>query len=347
MRTNGALGLGLLAALAGVLAADTPPEPADVTITADKSHIDFRAGKALVTRYVIDPKYAKPFFWPLNTPSGVPLTRPWPMAKLEPGEKKDHPHQKSAWFCHGDVIPEGLGVKKSRHADGVDFWAEGPGHGRIVCTRVGAVKQSKGHGQVMTTNEWRMTDGTKVLDETRTIHLYDLGSARLLVLDIDLLASVVPITFGDTKEGSLGVRVRDSMRVDKGKGKLTNAEGKSGEGPKGNREKKGCWGLVSAWCDYTGPTEGREAGVALFADPTNPVPSAWHARNYGLMAANPFGRARSGFPEMRGKKELVKLTKGEHLKLRYGIYLHDGDAKEGKVAEGYARFVKLKAEEGK
>jgi hypothetical protein len=36
---------------------------------------------------------------------------------------------------------------------------------------------------------------------------------------------------------------------------------------------------------------------------------------------------------------LVKLAKGEHLKLRYGILLHAGDAQSGKVADCYKAFV--------
>jgi hypothetical protein len=334
------LGAGFLALPASP--ADTPAEPAEVSVKAFKDRIEFRHGKQLAATYHIDPKAAKPYFWPLHSPSGVPVTRPWPMEPAR-GEAHDHPHQKSAWFCHGDVLPEGIPLKKkTRHASGVDFWSEEPGHGRIVCTRVGAVKRAKDHARVTTHNEWRTADGVKVLDETRTIHFHDFGTARLFVLDIDLHAGVCPITFGDTKEGSLGVRVRESLRVDRGKGQLVNAEGKTGEGAKNNARRDGCWGLVSAWCDYSGPAGGKVAGIALFADPHNPYPTAWHSRNYGLMAANPFGRAKAGFPATRGRKDLVKLAKGEHLKLRYGIFLHDGDAREGKVAHYYTRFTRLK-----
>ena len=60
------------------------------------------------------------------------------------------------------------------------------------------------------------------------------------------------------------------------------------------------------------------------------------------MAANPFGRNHSGFPSQKGKTDLVKLPKGEHLKLRYGILVHPGDVQEGKVAEAFKKFVKLK-----
>jgi hypothetical protein len=336
MRNTRLLLAFLLLPLLAQPAPSADPTPADVRITATKKHIDFRAGKALVARYVIDPKARKPYFWPLNAPSGEGLTANGP---------SDHVHHRSAWFCHGDVIPEGMELKhKVRGVKGVDFWSEDKNAGRIVCTGVSPVKVKKNHGRVTTHNEWRTAGGKKVLDEKRTIHLYDLGTSRLLVLDIDLHASVVPLTFGDTKEGSLGVRVRRTVQVAKpGKGKLTNAEGKSGDGGPFNLARKGCWGLVSAWCDYSGPVGDGVAGVAIFADPTNKVPTAWHARNYGLMAANPFGRRKSGFPDTRAR-ELVKLAKGAHLKFRYGLYLHGGDTKEGKVAQAYKRFVKLKGE---
>jgi hypothetical protein len=166
--------------------------------------------------------------------------------------------------------------------------------------------------------------------------LKPVAGGRLIILEIDLKASFCPITFGDTKEGSMGVRVNDQIRLSApgSKGKLVNADGKSGE--------KEVWGMLSDWCDYSGEIDGKVAGIAIFDAPTNKPRAAWHARGYGLMAANPFGRAESGFPARKGEKDLVKLAKGEHLKLRYGIYLHAGDAKEGKVSEAYAEFAKTR-----
>jgi hypothetical protein len=174
----------------------------------------------------------------------------------------------------------------------------------------------------------------KILDETRGITLYDLGDARLLVLDIDLLASVAPITFGDTKEGAMGVRVHDQIREQKGNGKIVNAKGQVAE--------KGAWGQAAAWCDYSGEVDGKKVGIAIFDDPKNPYPVAWHSRGYGLMAANPFGRAESRFPAVKGRTDLVRLGKGEHLRLRYGVLVHSGDVREGQVAENFQRFVKLR-----
>ncbi len=339
-RTNICLTLAAFALLAG-LGPTAAVQPGGVTIKRDGNHIDFRVGDELVGRYQVGKEWARPFFWPLHAPGGVPVTRAWPIDKTRAGESTDHPHQKSVWFCWGDIIPEGMKVEhKIPRIEGVDFWSEAKGHGRIVVTGVGEPKVGKNSGSVTTKNEWRTADGRKVLDETRTLRLYDFGKARLLVFDIDLHASVYPITFGDTKEGALGVRVADSMRADKvGKGKIVNADGKVNE--------KEAWGQLSRWCDYSGPVGGKTVGLTVFDDPKNPHPVVWHVRGYGLMAANPFGRAKARFPAVAGRTDLVRLAKGEHLRFRYGILLHAGDARDANVAGYYERFVKLRAMEEK
>ncbi len=112
---------------------------------------------------------------------------------------------------------------------------------------------------------------------------------------------------------------------------MTNAEGKAVE--------KDIWGLPSAWVHYAGKVDGKEVGVAVFDHPTNPKAS-WHARAYGLVAANPFGRNHSGFPSQKGKEDLLKIAKGGEMKLKYAVYAHSGDAKSGKVAEAYEAFAK-------
>jgi hypothetical protein len=338
------LSLAALACAACLVRAPAAPIPdgPGVSIEGVKHVLVFRVGKDVATRYHIGDAVAKPYFWPLTASNGAAVTRAWPMEPAGPGDSTDHVHQKSAWFCHGDVIPEGIELKqKVKGVEGVDFWSEAKGAGRIVCVGFDPPKNGSDHASVVTKNEWRTADGEKVLDETRTISLYALGESRLYVLDIDLLASVAPITFGDTKEGSMGVRVNDVIRETPGKkgdkggqGHLTNAEAKTGE--------KAVWGYQSKWCDYSGTIDGKVAGIAIFDDPANKYAVAWHSRGYGLMAANPFGRDKSGFPGTKGKTELVRIPKGEHLKLRYGILVHPGDAKEGKVEEAFEKFVKLK-----
>lgn len=340
-----ALSAAVLSAAVAVVSvsADETQDATNIRVKGDELEIVHKG--MVVARYHKGPKVAKPYFWPVLAPGNVPITRAWPMETGKPGETTDHVHQKSAWFCHGDVIPEGFeltaGERSSdKRVEGVDFWSENKGHGVIVCTKVGQPGwKRREHSYVETQNEWRTAEGRKILDETRTIHFLGLGDTRMLIFDIDLHASVCPITFGDTKEGSFGIRIADVIREaagkEKGAGKLENAEGKVGE--------KEVWGMHSAWCDYSGVIDGHSVGLAILADPSNPHPSCWHSRGYGLMAANPFGRGPGAkFPAVLNNKELVKLAKGEHLKLRYGILLHKGDAKEGKVAEWYEKFVKLR-----
>jgi hypothetical protein len=317
----------------------------NVEIKDGRDSLDFYIGDELVTRYHTS-GYAKPIFWPVNAPGGAPLTRNYPPPE---GQAKDHPHQKSAWFCHGDVIPEGIEFKSPiKNVEGVDFWSEAKGHGIIKSGPVGLALEStkrKDHASLNNMLEWQTADGKKIMDESRTVSLYNIGkNARLIVVKIDLHASVCPITFADTKEGAFGIRINDVINAEvakkgkeAGKGKIQNADGKVGE--------KECWGQRSAWCDYSGPIDGKVVGLAIFDDPKN-IPSCWHVRGYGLMAANPFGRAKHAqFPGVKGNNDLVKLKKGEHLHLRYGMLLHTGDAVTGEVAEHFKRFVELRAKE--
>src|SRR5262249_22344992 len=99
--------LWILVALLGLVPA-AHAQGGKVQIKKAKAALDFYMGEELVTRYLTGEDRPKPIFWPVNAPGGVPLTRSWPQEKAQPGEATDHPHQQSAWFCHGDIIPEGI-----------------------------------------------------------------------------------------------------------------------------------------------------------------------------------------------------------------------------------------------
>jgi hypothetical protein len=304
------------AALAVFLSVAVLALPRSPAADADR-RIDFRRDGDLVTTYHM-PAKAQPYLWPLNAPGGVPVTRAWPLDKSK-SVTTDHPHHVSAWFCHGEV-------------NDTDFWSIGPRHGVIACTDT----RGNGDGRLVTRNEWRAADGHKLLDEWRAIDVRPVAGGRLIIVATDLTPAGGPVVFGDTKEGAFAVRVCDQLRVGDKKGKnrrsrITNADDKAGE--------KDCWGYPSDWCDYSGEVDGKPVGVAIFDDPANKPRACWHVRDYGLMAANPFGRAKSGFPAMRGRTDLVRLEKGKHLLLRYGIFLHAGDAAAGKVWEAYREFM--------
>ena len=317
--------------------------PAAPKVRAEKNENDvaFYAGDQLVTKYVFGgtvqeekgdgtKPLAKPYFYPLVAPNGVSLTRDWPMKRGTPGETTDHYHQKSAWFCHGDVIPDGIELKTrtaDKHVRGVDFWSEQPGHGRIVCTKADVLEVPiVNTASVFTINEWRSPDGDVILDEARMITLNQTRTAYTFQIT-SILTTPCGVTFGDTKEGSFGVRIRDdfALAYKDGTGVVTASTGKSAKA--GAKDNLPMWGRVATWNDYSGTVGGKTAGLTLQGTVINPHWAAWHTRAYGLMAANPFGRDKSGFPGRKGKTDLVKLPKGEKLTFLYTMILHDGPAK--------------------
>lgn len=296
-------------------------------------------GKLLTIVVAKGTDLAKPYLYPIHTPAGIPVTRDWPMKKgaVSENETVDHVHQKSAWFCHGDVIPEGVTLKiasSDKHVKGVDFWAESKGHGQII-TRTANVSENK----LALELDWNAPEGLTILKEKRIYQFLITEKANVILMTTNLTAHEFAITFGDTKEGAFGVRVHDAMnmKVKNGDGMITNSNGKQG--------MKDCWGMMAEWCDYSGTINGQKAGIAIFDFTGNPHRSAWHVRDYGLMAANPFGRKVSGFPSQKEKTETVKIAKGESLTLKYAIYAHDGDFEKGEVKEQFKSLEKLFAEQ--
>lgn len=320
----------------------------DVSIAVGKDAIEFKVGTGVAAKYAIAESVAKPYLYPVLAPNGVGVTRAWPVEKGLPGQATtDHVHQKSVWFCHGDVIPEGLELKVKTadpHGKGVDFWSEartaaGPRHGTIRCVKVGEPKtHAKNHASVETHNEWLTPDGVKIMDEVRVIHFIEGTEGRTFAFEITLKAPVYPITFGDTKEGSFGIRVHDALRpTEKTGATVTTAEGKVIAPPV--KDNMTIWGHPAAWIDYSGAVADKEVGIAVFDHPSNPKAN-WHVRAYGLNGANPFARKQSGFPSQKDATEPLKIAKGGELKLKYGVYAHTGDVKSGKVAEAFEAFKK-------
>ncbi|MGF1580585.1 MAG: PmoA family protein [Gemmataceae bacterium] len=313
------------------------PRGAKVTLNIKDETVEFLVNKQVVSVYHTKGQ-PKPILWPVYGPKGSKVTRSYPLIKGVKGEAADHIHHRSVWFTYGDVIPKGIPIKqKIRGVDGVDFWSERTGAGKIICTKVKAGPSGPDWASIETHNEWRMADGKKIMDEDRTVIFYDFGIARLYVFIVRLQATVCDILFGDTKEGAMGVRVSHLLREDKSGGKIQNSKGKTGA--------NACWGRRADWCDYSGQINGKPVGIAIFDDKKNQWRSCFHVRAYGLMAANPFGRSRSRFPDARNIKALADLPKGETLVLRYGVLVHDGNTKEGQVAEYYQQFLKSRKRE--
>jgi hypothetical protein len=265
----------------------------------------------------------RPYFYPVIGPTGVNITRHWPMKEAK-NEQHDHPHHRSLWFTHGDV-------------NGHDFWSEGKGSGKIVHDKFLEVASGRQVGVIQSRNRWVAHNGEVICTDTRT-HKFYLPLAgsegQMMDFDITIYASHGKLTLGDTKEGSMAIRLAPTMRLNGkvGQGHIVNSEGV--------RDSQ-TWGKRAAWCDYYGPINGQIVGVAIFDHPQNPRhPTWWHVRGYGLFAANPFGVHHfENKPEGTGD---ITIPAGKSLTFRYRLYFHKGNEKQAKVAEHYCQYAAMK-----
>jgi hypothetical protein len=192
------------------------------------------------------------------------------------------------------------------------------------------VVEAKGGGKsgaIKAVFDGRDPQGKAILTETRTLTFYSDPKLRTIDYDIEI-APIEKLVFGDTKEGTFGIRLATLLSEDKS-GRMVNAEGKETE--------KNVWGKRSPWVDYYGPLNGETVGVAIFDHPSNPRhPTYWHSRAYGLFAANIFGVR--DFTGDKTKDGSLTAEPGQPLRFRYRVVIHSGGARAANIAELYKQY---------
>ena len=282
-----------------------------------EGRIDILQGGKLFTAYHYAEKYKKPFLYPVLGANGARLTRGWPMEEF-PGEPQDHVHQKSLWVAHGEV-------------NSVDYWGEGGGSGTQRTDELVAVESGDAFVRIHAKNSWVNRADETILAEEREYVFYNTpAAARSIDLTVTVTATEGDVTFGDTKEGGMcSLRVNPVINGNAA-GEIRNSLGQVGE-----RE---CWGRRAAWCDYSGPIDGRVNGIAILDHPKNlRHPTCWHVRDYGLMAANCFGY--SYFKSTHEKSGDFVLPAGESVTFRYRVFVHAGGTIEAKVGDRYIDYI--------
>lgn len=280
--------------------------------------VEFSIGGLPFTTYNFGKQWARPFFYPVLGPDGVQITRNYPMVQGVPGETMDHPHHKSIWVAHGDV-------------NGVDNWSEEKDHGRQVSKRLKELVDGPVVAVLRQDLEWVSCRGKAVVDEEREVRIYAVPpTERVMDITVAFKARHGKVVFGDTKEGGIcSVRVATSMDGNRG-GRIENSYGATTEAE--------CWGRPAPWCDYSGPVGGKIVGIAIFDTPGNlRYPTYWHVRDYGLMTANPFGI--SYFKPGSGERGDYTLESRGELVFRYRIFMHLGDANQGRVRDKYHDYI--------
>lgn len=309
---------------------DEMPQTAEISFNHDTIHkkITVLIDGAVFTNYIYDGKTPKPILYPLITKSGKTLTRGFPY-EPRPNERVDHPHHVGHWMNYGDV-------------NGFDFWnnsyaiseEEKHKYGTIYHREI--LEDNADDGVLRIKASWRSPLNAELLEEVTEFTFSEEANTRIIDRSTTLKA-MVDVSFKDNKEGMFAVRVARGLELPTDKPAIftdaqgnattvaaSNNEGVNGdylasEGLTGNK----VWGTRNRWVTLEGVIEDEPVSITII-DNTNNVgyPTYWHARDYGLFAANPLGQAI--FSE--GKEKLnFELRKGSSVTFKYRMLIHNGE----------------------
>lgn len=242
-----------------------------------------------------DEKILRPYFANVHTPDGRKVTRNHPPVAGQDATDHDTMHP-GLWLAFGDL-------------GGQDFWRN---KARMEHRRF-TEPPTAANGRLTFAAECRLlaADGTPMGSLTNRFALSRLPRAWLLVWEADFHADTGDLTFGDQEEMGFGARVATGI-TEKNGGVIRSSAGL--------KSAKSTWGQPAAWCDYSGVVRGQPLGLTVMTDPASFRPSWWHNRDYGLMLANPFGRAAM----KQGAPSSVTIAHGESFRLRFGAAIHQG-----------------------
>ena len=324
------------------------PHPSDhVTVVVDEQErrADVSIDGQPFTSYIWPTTLKKPVLYPLRSAKGTIVTRGFPLEQ-RPGERVDHPHHAGLWFNYENV-------------NGIDFWnnsdaikpENAPKMGTILHRSIASAKSGAQQGELEVETEW-VTFDKKVLIKEHTQFVFRGGPGFRSVDRITTLSALdSKVDFKDEKDGMLGLRVIRALEIPSDKPEVyTDASGRpttvakldntgvngtylTSEGKKGDA----AWGTRGRWCNLSGLVGDEPVTITILDYPSNPgFPTYWHARGYGLFAANPLGQ--KVFSE--GKQELnFSLAPNTSATFRYRILISSAIATAEATEAAYKDFV--------
>lgn len=300
------VGSMLVNAAAGCYAAE-----AEFAIEQKADRLLITCGGERVATYVFsDEVIPRPYFAHVHAPGGRQVTRNHP--PVEGQDRTDHAEfHPGIWLAFGDL-------------SGGDFWRN---RDRIVHEAFVEAPTARGdRASFSVRNRYERADGTPVCQEVCKLTFTQTPFGYMLHWD-SLFSGDREFYFGDQEEMGLGIRVCTPISVQRG-GTMLDSQGRQNE--------KEIWGRTADWCDYSGLMDGQTIGITVMCHPKNFRPCWMHSRDYGFLAANPFGRSAFG----KGEKSKVVVEPGEALRLRYGLLFHSSAMDQRDLAAVYSTFAR-------
>ncbi|WP_167610949.1 PmoA family protein [Maribellus sediminis] len=301
--------------------------------------VDVNIDGTLFTTYIYPDNIMKPVLWPVMSPAGNMLTRSYPLINKE-GDRTDHPHHVGVWLNYGNV-------------NGLDFWNNSEAipaenrssYGRIFQKAIKSAKSEKDKAILETEAEWKSPDNQVLLDDYTSFTFRVKGNLRIIDRTTTLKAQVDEVKFTDNKEGMFAIRVARELELPTNSptklldshGVVTEVQNMDNTDITGNYrssegvEGKEVWGTRGRWMKLSGTINGEPVALVIIDHPENVgYPTCWHARDYGLFAANPLGQKVFS----NGEKELnFSLKKGESVTFKYRLVVAGEDLNDDQINE--------------
>jgi len=297
-------------------------------VRANANTVDIFIGGKPFTSFLFPDTLEKPVLYPVYAANGKAVTRGFPL-KPQPGDPTDHPHHIGIWLNFENL-------------NGLDFWNNS--------YAIPASKKSQ-YGWIKTDRILQTTNGTtgilryhanwtnqqnSILAEETTRFTFSGNNHQRIIDRITTITADTTLLFTDAKDGLLGFRLAHALQIptdkdqkftdDKGNitivkagtDKIANGNYVSSQGKYGDS----VWSTRGKWCKVFGKMDADSVSIVIIDHPLNPnYPTFWHARGYGLFAANPLGEKI--FTNGSSAKNL-QLKKGESVTFRYRIVIDEG-----------------------
>lgn len=268
-------------------------------------------GKPIADYVWNDEAVRRPYLRHLRTPSGIQVTRNQP--PVAGSDIDDHPtFHPGVWTAFGDL-------------SGVDFWR---GKGLVRQLEFRVVPSGGGNLAAFEVRNAYEGDGRTVCHENVAVKFFSIDDGYVVEWASTFHPMEKGLTFGDQEEMGFGLRVASPLAVVRG-GEIINSDGA--------RNGKEAWGKQADWCAYRGTLDGRHVGLLLVPDPRNFRRSWFHARDYGLLVANPFGQRAF----TKSESSRVVVEPGESLTLRFAVVVFDTPPdRQADLAKAYDAIVR-------